>query len=155
MDKNVSWSRFYSLYTRAGGQQWLHAVAGGILSPRSDIFMSIYAHFKLQVRLGGEGIWNIANITDVNLKSICSWAYSSLLSCYVECVTVQWLRVGGGQGDGCNRCRRGGGRGRDVVLAGASVPRAEWPCHNNYTSEGGSVPWLPPDVLMLSLFIAH
>ena len=70
MDKNVSWSRFYSLYTRAGGQQWLHAVAGGILSPRSDIFMSIYAHFKLQVRLGGEGIWNIANLTDVNLKSI-------------------------------------------------------------------------------------
>ena len=32
------------------------------------------------------------------------------------------------------------GGGRDVVLAGASVPRAEWPCHNNYTSEGASVP---------------
>ena len=45
------------------------------------------------------------------------------------------------------------GAGRDVVLAGASVPRAEWPCHNNYTSEGGSVPWLPPDVLKCFPFL--
>ena len=133
----------------------------GVTSRRSRGYFKpkiwyIYVDLRtLQVRQGGERNWNIANLTDVNLNSICYWAIqltTELLcrmcdsDCVSETVRVTAVTGAGGEEDW---------GGRDVVLAGASVPRAEWPCHNNYTSEGASVPRSAWDSSMLSLFIAH